>query len=97
MGGPFTRSCDVYMANRRIDADTKNARLYLEVRYARDTAHRFPKPVSLFRLKQNYKNLPSDTYSKNLEAYFSSNVSCKAEVAMVEFNQALDILINQEN
>ena len=46
----------------------RNKRLYLEVRYARDTSIAFPKTSDVFKLKKNYKNLESSVYVTNLSA-----------------------------
>ena len=54
LGGPFTKSDDVttYMENSGVSDDNKNKRLYLEVRYAKNTSISFPKSSEVLRLKK---------------------------------------------
>lgn len=60
MGGPFTSAAAVeeYVAATDIDERTKVGRLYLEVRYARDTSLSLPKASDLFRLMKDHKSSP---------------------------------------
>ncbi|KAK6171675.1 hypothetical protein SNE40_018117 [Patella caerulea] len=96
LGGPFTSigEVDDYIANTDIQETVKSSRLYLEVRYARDTSLSIPKTSDIFHMKKDYKNLPLNTYASNLKVYLSK-VGCKADVTMVDFNQALDTFIEQ--
>ena len=59
--GPFTSSEEVssYLLNDEIDEDSKNHRLYIEIRYARKTSLSLKPTASVFRLKKNYSNLSS--------------------------------------
>lgn len=91
-GGPFTNPEDVLIfANSDTPEETKEKRLYLEVRYARDTSLSLPKSSPMFRLKQNYRNLPLSTYVQNLTTYLSK-VSCTVNVTWSDFDNAVDIL-----
>ncbi len=47
-----------YMSKKRLAAKIKNARLYLEVRYARDISLCIPKTSDIF--EKDYKNLSSE-------------------------------------
>lgn len=93
LGGPFTSSKEVntYIENADIPDDAKNKRLYIEVRYARDTALSVPKSSDIFRLKKDFKNLSTDTYAANLKTYLD-NVSCKSDVTMDDFKSAISKL-----
>ena len=54
LGGPFTRAEeDAYMENEQIDKTEKNKRLYLEIRYARDTNLVFPKNSDFFFIEKS--------------------------------------------
>ena len=66
--GPFTRSSDVqkFVNNPRVSPEEKIKRMYMEVRYARDTCVSLPKASDIFRLKRNHKDLPLEEYAKNL-------------------------------
>ena len=69
----------------------KNKRLYLEIRYARDTALSVPKTSNIFRLKKNYKNLPTEVYATNIKVYLNK-VSCRSDVSMDDFKAAINKL-----
>ena len=66
-GGPFGTSEEVkaFMSSDFAEAE-KVERLYLEVRYARDSCVSFPKNSEIFRLKRAYKKLDANTYADNL-------------------------------
>ena len=90
LGGPFSSSEEVRLfASSSIDEDKKVARLYLEVRYARDSCVSFPKNSDIFRLKKGYKNLDSKSYAENLMV-FLDKVSFRNSVEMSDFCVALD-------
>ena len=90
LGGPFSSSEEVRsFASSSIDEGEKVARLYLEVRYARDSCVSFPKNSDIFRLKKGYKNLDSKSYSENLMV-FLDKVSFRNCVEMSDFCAALD-------
>ena len=87
--GPFTSPDEVvtFFESDVVDK-MKEERLYAEVRYARDTSLSLPKTSSIFRLKQNYKNLLMDTYVQNLKTYLSCTVNC----TWADFDDALNNL-----
>ena len=68
--------------------EKKVDRLYLEVRYARDSCVSFPKNSDIFRLKKNYKKLDSKTYGDNL-VIFLDKISYRKNVDMADFETAL--------
>ena len=72
MPGPFTspEEIDTYITK-------KNKRMYDEVKYARITSTSLKSTNAIFRLKKNYKNLPTEEYVDNLSAYLSNARSCK--------------------
>ena len=92
LGGPFSASAEVkeYISSE-LTEKLKVARLYLEVRYARDTCVSFPKNSDIFRLKKAYKNLESKAYAENL-IIFLDKVSYRNSVNMGDFETALDSL-----
>ena len=96
-GGPFTnvKELEQYIAKKGISAKEKNARLYIEVRYARDTSLTLPKNSDIFRLKKEYKNLPTEQYVKNLKVYLSNTVSV-ASATVMDLNAAVDNLFPSE-
>ena len=89
LGGPFTNPRDVAKLMRSRITDEKNQRLYVEVRYARDTSLSHPKNSSLFRLKSNHKNLSSEQYANNLKMYLY-NVKSDKLATLHDFTVALD-------
>ena len=94
VGGPFTNENDVeeYVKSERSESE-KNKRLYVEIRFARDSTISFPKNSDIFRLKKAYKNLPTETYAINLKTYFKK-VHCHVDMSMSDFITALDTLSN---
>ena len=54
VGGPFTNENDVeeYVKSERSESE-KNKRLYVEIRFARDSTISFPKNSDIFRLKKS--------------------------------------------
>ncbi len=93
-GGPFTNVEELkdYMSKKRVAAKVKNARLYLEVRYARDTSLCIPKTSDIFRLKKDYKNLSSEQYVKNLKVYLS-NTASNVGATVQDLNEAINTLM----
>ena len=73
-GGPFSHSQEVedFMAGSHTDQE-KNERLYVEVRYAKNTSLRLKHSDPVFRLKRDYQNLSNEEYSHNLTSYFGNN------------------------
>jgi hypothetical protein len=76
--GPFVSDTEVreYMKKDN-EEDVKVKRLYNEVRYARMCSMSLKPTAAVFRLKRNYKNLPSEDYAENLCSYLCSARSCK--------------------
>ena len=56
-GGPFTTSEEVekFMANNEIETKEKNQRLYVEVRYTKNSSLRLKHSDSVFRLKRTIR------------------------------------------
>ena len=90
MGGPFVSSeeVDSFMDNKDIPDRVKEDRLYIEVRYSRDTSLTLPKASDLFDLKHKYRNLPITTYASNLKVYLSK-VSSTAATTWDDFDDAV--------
>ena len=88
MGGPFTMSSQVdeYMKS---DDSNKVTRLYIEVRYARDTSLSMPKNSDIFRLMKDHRSYSEETYATNLKLYLDNVVSI-ADVTMHDFDRAID-------
>ena len=59
LGGPLTTpdEVDVLVNDDDLSDEQKQDRLYIEVRYARDTTLSLPKVSPIFRLKNKYKKL----------------------------------------
>lgn len=93
MGGPFTKpeEVDDYVLSD-VDEKTKVDRLYTEVRYCKNTSLSLPKASPLFRLKENYKNLPITVYQTNLKTYLSK-ISCCANVSWSDFDSVINDMI----
>lgn len=95
LGGPFTHPDEVdRFVKSRLNVEAKSNRLYLEVRYARDTSLSLPKASPLFRLKENHKNLSIQIYCANLKTYLSK-VTCTANVSLDDFDRAIGSLQSQ--
>ena len=69
-GGPFTKpeEVDEYM-NSSHGEEIINKRLYVEVRYARNSCLSMKPTASVFRLKRNFQKLPSQEYAENMKEY----------------------------
>ena len=90
--GPFGSSAEVRaFAATDMPEEKKKDRLYLEVRYARDSCVSFPKNSDIFRLLKNYKKLDSKSYCDNLIIYFDK-VTFRNCVDMRDFESALEDL-----
>jgi hypothetical protein len=96
MKGPFTSSKEVdeYIATEA-DSYTKLRRLYLEVRYARDTSLSLPKSSDIFRLLKDHQKLPIETYVTNLKLYLDNIVS-NASVTMEDLHRAIESITHLE-
>jgi hypothetical protein len=91
-GGPFTEEKEVsQFCNSALPDSEKVDRLYLEVRYARDTSLSVPKSSEIFRLKKGYKKLDYETLGKNLGVFLSKLV-CNKSVTLKDFDDALSKL-----
>jgi len=95
MGGPFTSAAavDQYILSGECDNEAKLNRLYLEVRYARDTSLSLPKASDLFRLIKDHKKLPLSTYAINIKLYLN-NITSNDEVTMYDFSKVMDALLS---
>lgn len=92
MGGPFTTAEEVkQFATSNVSEEEKVSRLYLEVRYARDSSISFPKNSDIFRLKRQFRNLDSKTYADNL-VVFLDKITFQNNVEMKDFDEALRCL-----
>ena len=92
-GGPFTRSkqVDDFLKRKRLSDKDKQDRLYLEVRYARDTTLSLPKSSDLFRLRESYQALPTKKLAKNLKVYLDK-ASSNASVTWADFDAAVSAI-----
>ena len=72
--GPLTtlEEVDIFMDKKQMIPKEKNHRLYVEVRYAKNTSLRLKHSDSVFRLRRDNKNLSSEEYSENLKTYLGS-------------------------
>ena len=72
-GGPFDSSHQVmdFMQGSE-SVDEKNKRLYIEVRYAKNTSLRLKHNDPVFRLKRDNRNLTNEEYADNLINFFGS-------------------------
>ena len=76
------------------DDSNKVGRLYIEVRYARDTPLSMPKNSDIFRFMKDHRRLSEDTYATNLKLYLDNVVSI-ADVTMDECDGAVDTFTQQ--
>ena len=92
LGGPFSSSDEVRaFINSELREEKKVDRLYLEVRYARDSCVSFPKNSDIFRLKKSYKKLDVKTFSDNL-IIFLDKISFRKDMDWNDFEKALSDL-----
>ena len=72
-GGPFVSGEEVEMYLKGGEEEKKkNDRLYVEVRYAKNTSLRLKHSDEVFRLKREHKNLTNEEYAENLINYLGS-------------------------
>ena len=74
-GGPFTTLEEVEIFMNQIKdskEENHNQRLYIEVRYAKNTSLRLKHSDPVFRLRRDNKNLSNREYSENLKTYLGS-------------------------
>ena len=97
VSGPFISDEEVRdYVNRGYDEETKVKRLYNEVRYARMSSISLKPTAAVFRLKRNYKNLPSEEYADNLISYLSSARSCRT-ITIEELNNVMHGIARKTN
>ena len=73
--GPFTNADAVsrYVDDSNIKDDVKNKRLYIEIRYAKNTSLSLKETSSVFRLRTKHQqNLTSEEYADNLMQYLNN-------------------------
>ena len=89
-GGPMTtpEEVDLLVNDDSLTDVEKLDRLYIEVRYARDTTLSLPKSSSIFRLKEKYKKLAVETYRLNLKVYLSK-VSSSSFTTWEDYDNAM--------
>ena len=95
--GLFTTAEEV----RDFDANTpesseKNKRLYIEVRYAKNSCLSLKHTASVFRLKKDHKNLSSKEYVENLCQYLS-DARNKTALTAADLSLVLTDLIGNTN
>ena len=92
LGGPFTstKELDLYLQSE-LTEENKVSRLYLEIRYARDTSLSIPKASDIFRLMKDHKKLSLEAYSTNLKIYLNKTVA-NSDVTLVDLNRAIDAM-----
>ena len=74
--GPFRTADEAHNYIRLpLEENEKNKRLYVEVRYARVSSSSFRETASIFRLKQNGRNLTTQEYADNLIKYMDDTES----------------------
>jgi hypothetical protein len=94
-GGPFTSPEDVDVFKRNIiGSEEKTRRLYIEVRYAKNSSLILKHTASVFPLKRNGKNLQTEEYAKNLRDYLD-DVKKTTPLTVHDLNHALEIIIGQ--
>ena len=71
-GGPFTSAEEVEEYVPQIYIQNMNKRLFIEVRYAKNTSLRLKHSDPVFRLRRNGKNLSNEEFAKNLVSYLGS-------------------------
>ena len=72
MGALITTAEEVQEYIAQTDDPNMNKRLYVEVRYAKNTSLRLKHTDPIFRLKRNGKNLVNEEYVENLTSYLGS-------------------------
>jgi hypothetical protein len=92
-GGPMTKpeEVDKFVDDDEISDAEKSARLYIEVRYARDTTLSLPRTSELFRLKEKYRKLSIETYRTNLRVYLGK-VSSASSTTWEDYDNAVSKL-----
>ena len=87
--GPFTKKSDVELfIKNNLSDEIKNKRLYIEVRYAKNTSLSLRPNSPLFRLRKNSKNLLTAEYAEHLIQYFDETRNITS-ITMNDLNSAL--------
>jgi len=75
--GPFTSSAEIleFMSSCPSSKE-KNKRMYVEVRYAKESSSSLKRTAAVFKLKNGGQNLATEDYTTNLGKYFDSAKSC---------------------
>ena len=74
--GPFSTADEVRSYIRLpLEENEKNIRLYVKVRYARVLSSTLKETASIFRLKQNGRNVTTQKYADNLIKYMDNTES----------------------
>ena len=74
--GPFTTSKAVTsFIENEAEGKEKNNRMYIEVRFQRNTSQSLKKEAAVFRLKRSGKNLETSEYFVHLSLYFDQSRS----------------------
>ena len=89
-GGPFTKEeqVDDFLKRTDLEDAVKNKRLYIEVRFAKNSSLSYPKSSDIFRLKQKGKNLSTSEYAVNLSTYLNK-ITCNVDMQFSDFKEAL--------
>lgn len=76
ISGPFASAEDVQDFMEKVsESTTKKKRMYVEVRYAKQTCLSISNHAKYFRLRRDGKNLGTDEYPKCLKEYLSTSKS----------------------
>ena len=74
--GPFTSSKEIQtFINSYPDSKEKNKRMYIEVRFAKESSLSLKRTASVFKLKSGCKDLTTEDYAINLCKYFDCSKS----------------------
>ena len=74
--GPLSSSAKItkFMESEP-ESKQKNQRMYIEVRFQRNSTQSLKKDAAVFRLKQNGRNLETDEYASNISLYLDQSRS----------------------
>ena len=76
VNGPFTSLSEVdAFLNSNLFPGKNLSRLYIEVRYARDTSLSIPKTSDIFRLMKDYKKLAIKKYATTLRLFLDNGTT----------------------
>ena len=95
--GPFTTADKVKeFDDNTPDSPEKNSRLYIEVRYAKNSCLSLKHTASIFRVKRDHRNLSSAEYVENLCQYLS-DVRSKTSLTTDDLSLVLEELTQKNN